>query len=194
MRNLILLLIALALSACVAIRPIDAQYQGQDAGYVVVSLSKAPDANFSTFGPLITRAGTERTGAVDGVKLWIPPTGPYNVQRVSFFEAGGPGAVFVLRLSSGQYQLGSFSASRGISVNAEAWGAEPEINIPFEVRPGRVVYLGSYLAKEGVASPGFFGSLTQLYFERRTEIDRDLSVARRVFSDLPTSVEDLSSK
>jgi hypothetical protein len=118
------------------------EYEGQDFGYVVVSVGKEKSATYvSTFVSLLET----RTGA-PGAFLYAPKALFNDANRRDFDTPDGEGTVILRKLPPGTYEIQTSGAAR----TAGAPAFIPQVRdfyppIRFTVVPGKVSYLGRFI-------------------------------------------------
>jgi len=141
-RLLLVLALAFLLSSCAS--ELRTNYQGDDAGAIALSLEpgSTPIWGFS----LILTADT--IPQPKGPKAWVdwPKYNFYLSRRKPDFHdiQGSDGYVYLLHLRAGTYTIYSFNLRRSTGFFNRA---DPSIPLSVTVRPGRVVYIGSYRAQ-----------------------------------------------
>ena len=116
--------------------------QSDDAGAIALSLEPGnrPIASFSlilAIGPL-----SHPTGPI----VWVnwPRSDFLRVRKPDFGDVHGDnGYVYLFHLRPGTYSIGAFHLRGCNDLNSTA---EPIFPLPVTIRPGRVVYIGSYVA------------------------------------------------
>jgi hypothetical protein len=140
--SLLVLAFAFLLSSCAS--DLSTYHEGNDAGAVALSLEpgSTPIWGFA----LVLAAGP--SPQPESPKAWVdwPKYHVYLTRRKPDFHdiQDGDGYVYLLHVRAGMYTIDSFNLRRSTN-----WynRADPSSPLRVTVRPGRVVYIGSYRAQ-----------------------------------------------
>jgi hypothetical protein len=192
MRRYVFFMVFALLSGCVTIAPLEAEYAGPDAGFLVVSLSRTK-TRFDSVGFVVRKDVPGAGSAIEGNKISLPNADSYKSVRTTFEGDGANGVVYTLKLKPGPYALDRFTGSVRRNGSADAWEIDDPVVIRFEIKPGRVAYLGWYDALEKRNTTPFVGGgLNGIRYAVASRLQRDLaSAAQRVPLNLD-AVDDLT--
>lgn len=164
MRATLLLLVAF-LSGCAT--PIPTDYNGSDAGMVVVGLGVRGYTRFQNIALLFRRASAPETKPSEAGRLNYRYRGTFGGERAdyNFEDHEERGVVVVARLPAGDYVLHNFDLFMNLGISTRSYFSQNPVEIPFTVKAGTAVYLGNFQLTElqgknflgmSVASGGFF--------------------------------------
>jgi hypothetical protein len=145
------------------------QYHGNDAGWLVISISGGSDMQADPVSLFYDQVGGSEHGSVHFSK---PDWADLSFGHADFHNGDEQGMVIVRQLEPGNYVMDSFLthlANRDFGDN---------FRIPFTIKPGQTTYLGSYRFMES-HEKGFVGYLRarDFYFIVRNKARRDIGIA-----------------
>ncbi|MBI3528188.1 MAG: hypothetical protein HY067_09480 [Betaproteobacteria bacterium] len=180
MRAAIWITVSLLLSSCAA--TISTRYPGSDAGYAIIGVGAASTTEYSSYSFLFHHTGKKETGRFTYFQHNI-----FTSQKPDYSNEDETGVVEVATLPPGKYELTNFDIfSNRFGGPQIHYSSRKEFSIPFEIRPGEVVYLGNYQANI-IKGRNFFGMPVNggafFVVTDRSEIDLQLAKAR--FDFLP---------
>lgn len=140
-RTLQLLLLAFLLAACKSDPDIEHEYQGTDAGRIVIAIGAEPKTSYAYYSFIFRRVGgTERrTMTYVQDKIGAP-------QKRDYDNASENGVVLSFRLPPGQYEIYNLDIYMPGAMSYTHYYANKDFSIPFSVRPNETSYLGHYQA------------------------------------------------
>ena len=142
MHRLIHLLLLLMLTGCAATLRTD--IAADDAGYVVYSTG-ADEYSLASYYTLHFRDAARRE-SVD--RVFRPVGNPYEDPPLDFDTPSFQGAVFVLRMKPGEYEIYNYTVRKPHAIGGDTlFTAGREFRIPFAVEKGKITYLGQYRAQ-----------------------------------------------
>jgi hypothetical protein len=120
------------------------QYNGEDAGYLVIAMGQMPDTSFMDYAykyrPL-NQSGD------DGAVGYYP--GNMTVKRVpDFTNIEGSGIVEVLKMQPGTYEFYNIAMVNDNGMSKETYQFRKDFSIPFTIKSGQADYAGHFLAQE----------------------------------------------
>jgi len=128
------------LSACNSVG-MSTAYKGNDAGYVVAGIGSTPDSNFQNYSLIFKNIVTGQKGSL------IFMQGSILKESPQYSDEFGVGVVKVASLPAGKYEFINYSAFSGNGMTGgTVYSAKEDFSIPFEVKPGGIIYLGNYQA------------------------------------------------
>jgi hypothetical protein len=167
----------------------DRDYDGPDGGFLIYSAG-------SIRGPInfAFRYKRIRGPAGGAASDW---GGTIGCGCVGFIraQAGGAdyqgretGRVHVRRLPPGDYEVFNFGFSGSLGTSVVTTSSARPFSIPFTIRPGGAVYIGSFARTPSLGTPlqrelGAMG-----FFVIANRAERDLAIARRQRPELPEPV------
>ena len=180
-RTIIIVLISMLVSSCMATIP--KNYSGTDVGYAVIGIGAARYSYYDSYKLLFRHSGEKDQGFF-----------AYHRDPVKRFVAGGKtkyykspdeaGVVEVAALQPGHYEVVNFLASEYIpSIHVRS---DHDFSIPFEIKPGQIVYLGNYQAANRLKKRDTSASgLHAVFFIIEDRFTRDLELAKERVISLP---------
>lgn len=188
MTRLIVAIAGALLSACAPFVQLDGKYDGEDAGYAVLSLGAAKPVHFSSLTLHYRPAGSAESDRVEGQFFFAPPWLPSS-GRPDFDTAHEQGVVIVAALAPGDYEIFSTTAFENYGTVQTTFKSSRPFSIPFTVRAGEAVYLGSFRSRTLTGKNVFGIEVTAgVVFEISDAAERDMDLARRRESRLPNEV------
>ncbi|MFA0812152.1 hypothetical protein [Microbulbifer epialgicus] len=169
MRKFILIVLVVILSGCASLENIE--YQGEDAGYLVIT---------SIIGQGAQRDGSyiimfrESANYQASHRLYYSPGNLFYAKPPDFTNHEGKGFVHIVKLKPGSYQLHRWYAANN------NWSVSPDeyVVTEFEVFPSKTTYGGAYIFKpfkgKNLLGMSVFGGLE---FVPSPDIDRDHEIA-----------------
>ena len=162
------------LVGCVGI--ITPDYEGSDAGYVVIGIGAAQGTMYTTYRFDFRKAGGS---GIDSL---------FYFQNNSVWGRGNDyetnletGVIDARALPPGEYELYSYKIFHITGMVDRTFSPKEEFSIPFSVRPGETAYLGNYQAN-GLKAKNIFGMPLPggAYFIHSDTEERDLEIAKKL--------------
>jgi len=174
MHRLIHLLLLLMLTGCAATLRTD--IAADDAGYVVYSTG-ADEYSPASYYTLHFRDAARRE-SVD--RVFRPVGNPYEDPPLDFDTPSFQGAVFVLRMKPGEYEIYNYTVRKPHAIGGDTlFTAGREFRIPFAVEKGKITYLGQYRAQVLKGRDDRDKEVdAYFYYIIEDQADRDLAIAR----------------
>jgi hypothetical protein len=181
MRSTLFVWLLLLLSSCMA--SISTNYTGTDVGYAVMGIGAKSSTNYDSYKLLFRLAGEERIGLF----RYLPdyPLSLKNLFRniKGYKTSDEAGIVEIAALPAGQYELVNFIVTNYIPLMV--YGSPQDFSIPFEIKPGQVVYLGNYQANR-IRKTNYHGPATSgAFFNVEDRFAKDMAIAKTLLTSLP---------
>ncbi len=181
------------LTGCGTSRP-DADYSGatlspgDPAGVVIASISRGKDMFRTNFYTLHFRnVNTKDEGTLS---MSTPDLSESNFEIA---ENDYMGFVTSQQLPPGKYEIFNISTVVGTTVGRNTTKFRQDFSIPFEIKPGRITYIGAYECTP-VIGEGFFGqpAMVDMYWRLADRSTRDIAIAQRREPPLNTMPADIA--
>lgn len=185
MRSILFVLLLTLVSSCAARIPMN--YSGTDVGYAVIGIGAKSYTNYDTYKLLFRRIGEEHIG---GMFRYLPnfPLSLKNLFRNNikgYKTAEEAGIVEIAAIPAGRYELVNFFVTNYHYMLPLVYGSPQDFSIPFEIKPGAVVYLGNYQANQ-IGKTNFHGpAKSGAFFIVENRFAKDLAIAKMLDTSLP---------
>jgi hypothetical protein len=126
------------LSACA----ISTNYVGSDAGHAVIGIGAVLDSPYTSHVFIFRRVGETATGRL---VYFTQPV--LLVSRPPDYKTSDEaGIVELATVPAGKYELIQVESAINLGIGTSTFSSRRPFSIPFEIRPGEVVYVGNYQA------------------------------------------------
>lgn len=145
------------------------QYHGDDAGWLVISISSSKDTNADPITLFYDQVGGSDHGSVQFSR---PDWTDLSFGSADFHTGDEVGDVIIRSMKPGDYQLDSFLTRMGGRNFGDTF------RMPFTIRPGQTTYLGNFRFVSA-HEKGFVGYLRarDFYFVVKNFARRDIHIA-----------------
>ena len=135
MKKMVLLFICVVITSCVHF--VDTNYQGEDRGYLVLSMLASKMTNYMYFDLYYKNENGDRATIKYRTKV-----GKYSKPEKDYDTDEFYGVVKINNLIPGQYELFSYSIlNAGGVLN---WYPKKDFSYKFEIEPNKITYIGQY--------------------------------------------------
>ncbi len=147
-------------------------------------LEQKSHTNYDSYKLLFRLVGEKRMGL-----FRYYPDFPLSLKNLfrnikGYKSADEAGIVEIAALPAGQYALVNFFVTDLIPLMV--YGSPQDFSIPFEIKPGQVVYLGNYQANR-IRKTNFHGpAKSGAFFIVEDRSAKDLAIAKTIVTSLPT--------
>jgi hypothetical protein len=182
-RLFVVALVAL-LGACASIPAIPTDHAGNDAGQAVIGIGAAKGTSFNSYtfffrrldGPAASAGPQQRPFG----RLEYRQHGGFVTPKRDYDDGAENGVVLLASLPAGRYELYDFEVFLTTGMFEKSFFSKQDFSIPFEVKPGRAVYLGNYQAnrvdgKNRLGLPALAGAV----FVVESRMPQDLGLVRK---------------
>jgi hypothetical protein len=177
-RGILFILLLTLVSSCAARIPTN--YSGTDVGYAVIGIGAKSSTNYDNYQFKFRIVGEKRTGSFAYSTMPL-----INLFRniKGYKAADESGIVQIAALPTGHYELVNFIVTNDIPLIN--YGPHQDFSIPFEIKPGQVVYLGNYQANR-IRKTNFHGpARSGAFFIVEDRFAKDLAIAKTLDRLLP---------
>jgi len=146
MLRVFLAVIATLFAACATTIP--TEYAGPDAGQVVVGIGAAKGIkydNYSLFFRSLDGAVQSSDQRPTGRLIYYQDN-RFVAQTRDYDTAAEDGVVLVASLPPGRYEVFNFQLAKVVGTTFTTLRSRKDFSIPFEIKPGKAVYLGNFQA------------------------------------------------
>jgi hypothetical protein len=179
MRSILFILLLTLMSSCAARIPMN--YSGTDVGYAVIGIGAKSSTNYDHYQFKFRLVDEKRRGWFAYSPLSIKNLFRRNIK--GYNSADEAGIVEIAALPAGQYELVNFTVLNYVPLMG--YGSPQDFSIPFEIRPGQVVYLGNYQANR-IRKTNFHGpARSGAFFIVEDRFAKDLAIAKTLDRLLP---------
>lgn len=131
-------------------------YAGPDGGWLVFAVGTVDGFGMDFGFPYHRLAGADGAPAPPWRGTIQPRLGGAIYLKIKDpdFEGAETGHVVVRRVPAGRYVIDNFSFGGTVpGVGGFSWSTAQPFAIPFEIRPGRATYIGSYMRSVSLGTP-----------------------------------------
>lgn len=193
MKKYLSVFLPLLFLGCASIIPIPTDYNGPDAGKMVIGIGAASGTEYYSYSFLFRKVGVEpkdpekpEVGRLDYFQTNI-----FSRQEPDYQEESEEGVVLVCSLTPGDYEIYNFDVFYNGGTYQVNYSSKHPFTIPFSVSTGGVVYLGNYQANS--IGRNLFGmSAGGAVFVVNSRLERDLKIAQKKDPTIPSKVIDLT--
>jgi hypothetical protein len=154
---------------------IPANYTGDDAGHIVISLGASTETNYSSYKLFIRKTDESLNSGVAYL-----PDNMFKPSKKDFIDNDSHGAIISFAMPAGDYEIYNFDIFENLGLRQTNYKARQDFSIPFSIRPGTTTYLGEYIAY--TIGKGFLGTSTGgAIFVVKNEMARDIQIAKKKF-------------
>lgn len=153
MKILFSLVSAFLLVACGSIPDVRNEYQGPDAGRIVIGIGASANTYYSSYS-LMFRRISDKGG--DANQFVYFQDNVFAAQKRDYENTKENGVVQSFRLAPGDYEIFNFDIFLNGGTVQKNFGSRKDFSIPFRVRRNETTYLGNYQANM-VTGKNFFG-------------------------------------
>jgi hypothetical protein len=173
MRRIFALLSLFVISGCAG--QLSGNYQGADAGHLVMSLAARIDTKYTSYDWSFRR----KDHSSDSLIRW-QQRGVFGLTEPEIKDDLETGIVEVRRLPPGEYEIYNFKIARITGVLDSYWSSRQDFSIPFTIFPGKATYIGEFMAVK-IPGTNLFGQEVGDggYFILSSKAERDLALARQ---------------
>jgi hypothetical protein len=143
MKRILVLLLAVLLTACGSIPDVRNEYQGPDAGRVAIGIGATVPTRYSSYSLVFRKVGEKDAPANRFVYF---QDNSFSAQKRDYDNAAENGVVQSFRLPPGDYEIFNFDIFLNQGTVQKNFGSRQAFSIPFTVRPNETTYLGNYQA------------------------------------------------
>ena len=167
------LLSILFLVSCTAITP---DYEGSDAGYVVIGIGATKGTEYTSY-----RFDFRKADGSSKDSFFYFQNNPSWDRGDDYENDEETGVIDARALPPGDYELYSYHVRHLSGAEDTTFSPIEDFSIPFSIRPGETAYLGNYQAN-GLMRTNFFGVLIRdgAYFIYKNTADRDIGIAKQL--------------
>jgi len=181
MLRLLLALVVTLLAGCATTSSISTEYAGPDGGQVVVGIGAAKGTNYGSYSLYFRSldAQAQAGGPKPSGRFVYFQDNPFSLQKRDYDTSAENGVVFVASLPPGRYEIFNFNVFLNAGMTQTSFGSRTDFSIPFEVKPGKAVYLGNFQAN-GVRGQNIFGMsiAAGAFFVVDSRLQADIALAR----------------
>jgi hypothetical protein len=157
---------------------IPANYAGDDAGYIVMSLGASTETKYEAYKLFIRKMDKSLNSGVAYL-----PDNMFKPTKKDFIDNDSHGAVISFAMPAGDYEIYNCDIFENLGLRQTNYRAKQDFSIPFSIKPGTATYLGEYIAF--TIGKGFLGTSTGgAIFVVKNEMARDVQIAKKKFPDL----------
>lgn len=152
MFRIALALLAVVVSGCATVARVPTDYEGADAGRVVIGIGATNGTSYSSYSFLFRRRmalGVDERPA-RGRFTYFQENYLYK-QAPDYVAHDEAGVVLIHSLPPGDYEIYNFNVFFNGTVQRN-FGSKTDFSIPFSIRPGQSTYLGNYQANYRLGS------------------------------------------
>jgi hypothetical protein len=177
-----LALLTASLTGCVTTPTYHSKTPTAESGAVVLSLGSRTKFGASSHSLKIREVGKSDEALASYLEenLFVPTPRDFDKDGVN-------GAVLVLHLKPGTYEIFNFSTFFNGYPSTATYGSKQDFSIPFAVKKGEIAYLGRYLANRATGKNLFGMTVTAgVYFDVTDEQQEDMRVTATRFASAAT--------
>lgn len=153
MKIILILLTVFTLSACVSIPEVRNEYQGADAGRIVIGIGASKNTQYSSYSLIFRKIGDKNS---EPSRFVYFQESLFSAQKRDYDNAVENGVVQSFRLPPGDYEIFNFNIFLNGGTIQKNFSSRVDFSIPFKVRANETTYLGNYQANT-VIGKNLFG-------------------------------------
>ena len=152
---------------------IPANYVGDDAGHIVISLGASTETKYNSYKLFIRKIDKSLNSGVAYLVNNI-----FKPMKKDFVDNDSHGIVVSYAMPAGDYEIYNFDVFNNLGLIQTNYSAKEDFSIPFSIKPKQTTYLGEYIAYS------IGGSTGGVIFIVKNEMPRDIRIAKRKLPDL----------
>jgi hypothetical protein len=157
---------------------IPANYAGEDAGHIIISLGASTETKYSSYKLFIRKIDKSLNSGVGYL-----PDNMFKPTKKDFIDSDSHGFVSSFAMPAGDYEIYNFDVFENLGLRQTNYRAKEDFSIPFSIESGKATYLGEYIAYS--IGKGFLGTSTGgAIFVVKNEKVRDIQIAKNKYPDL----------
>lgn len=178
------------LVGCASTTQMPSDYEGADAGKVILGLGAMNGgAAYSSYDLRFRRIDGAQTESVG--RFTFLPNNVFSSKKPDYQNSQETGVVLVKSLPAGKYEIFNFNIFLNMGMTQTNFSSKEPFSIPFTVKAGQVTYLGNYQANKLTAKNTFGMEIPSgAAFAISQRLMTELGIARASDSKIPATAED----